>query len=84
MVPQCIRHLRTAMEPLEGNMANSPKFEDMYTRQERIATLAKQSQKRAFLSLNHYLDLHWLKTAFERTRKDGAVGIDGGAGSGHR
>jgi len=65
------------MEPLEGNMTNSPKFEIVYTRQERIATLAKQSQERAFLSLNHYLDYHWLKTAFDRTRKNGAVGVDG-------
>jgi retron-type reverse transcriptase len=65
------------MEPLEGNMTNSPKFEDVYTRQERIATLAKQSQERAFLSLNHYLDCHWLEIAYGRTRKDGAVGVDG-------
>jgi group II intron reverse transcriptase/maturase len=65
------------MEPLEGNMTNSLKFEPVCTRQERIATLAKQSQERAFLSLNHYLDFHWLETAYGRTRKDGAVGVDG-------
>jgi group II intron reverse transcriptase/maturase len=65
------------MEPLEGNMPNSPKSESVYTRQERIATLAKQSQERAFLSLNHYLDFRWLETAYGRTRKDGAVGVDG-------
>jgi len=65
------------MEPLEGNMADSPKFETVYTRQQRIAELAKQSRERAILSLNHYLDFHWLETAFGRTRKDGAVGVDG-------
>lgn len=58
-------------------MTDSPKFETVYTRRERIATLAKQSHERAFLSLNHYLDFHWLETAFGRTRKDGAVGVDG-------
>ena len=31
----------------------------------------------AFTSLNHYLDLEWLEYAFESTRKDGAVGVDG-------
>jgi RNA-directed DNA polymerase len=65
------------MEPLEGNMTDSPKSENVYTRQQRIATLAKQSRERAILSLNQYLDLHWLNTAFARTRKDGALGVDG-------
>jgi RNA-directed DNA polymerase len=31
----------------------------------------------AFTSLNHYLDAEWLEYAFECTRKDGAVGVDG-------
>jgi group II intron reverse transcriptase/maturase len=31
----------------------------------------------AFTSLNHYLDEDWLRYAYERTRKDGAVGVDG-------
>jgi len=47
------------------------------TRQQRIAMLAKQSPQMAFISLNHYLDLDWLREAFRRTRKDGAVGVDG-------
>lgn len=58
-------------------MADSSKFETVYTRQQRIAELAKQSRERAILSLNHHLDFHWLETAFGRTRKDGAVGVDG-------
>ncbi len=58
-------------------MTDSPKSETVYTRRERIAELAKQSHERAFLSLNHYLDFYWLETAFGRTRKDGAVGVDG-------
>lgn len=31
----------------------------------------------ALTSLNHYLDLEWLRYAYEQTRRDGAVGIDG-------
>ena len=28
-------------------------------------------------SLSHHMDLDWMKEAYRRTRKDGAVGIDG-------
>src|SRR4029453_8967420 len=31
----------------------------------------------AFTSLAYLLDLEWLKEAYQRTRKDGAVGVDG-------
>lgn len=31
----------------------------------------------AFTSLNHHLDVEWLRHAFDLTRKDGAVGVDG-------
>jgi len=31
----------------------------------------------AFTTLNHYLDLAWLREAFHRTRKEGAPGVDG-------
>jgi group II intron reverse transcriptase/maturase len=30
-----------------------------------------------FTSLNHWIDLPWLHEAYRRTRKDGAVGVDG-------
>jgi RNA-directed DNA polymerase len=51
--------------------------ESVSTRQQRIAALAKQSPQMAFTSLNHYLDLAWLREAFRCTRKDGAPGVDG-------
>ena len=47
------------------------------TKQERIAELARENPAMAFTSLNQYLDVEWLEYAFERTRKDGAVGVDG-------
>jgi group II intron reverse transcriptase/maturase len=47
------------------------------TKQERIAELAKQSPQMAFTSLAYLMDIEWLKEAYRRTRKDGAVGVDG-------
>src|SRR5918995_6770257 len=47
------------------------------TKQERIAAWAKQSPQRAFTSLAYLMDIDWLKEAYRRTRKDGAVGVDG-------
>lgn len=58
-------------------MPETPNSESVSTRQQRIAMLAKQSPQMAFTALNHYLDLDWLREAFHRTRKDGAVGVDG-------
>ena len=51
--------------------------ENVSTKQERIAALAKQSPEMAFTSLAYLMDIDWLKEAYRRTRKDGAVGEDG-------
>jgi hypothetical protein len=53
------------------------KPESVSTKQERIAKLARENAAMAFTSLNHYLDVEWMEYAFECTRKDGAVGVDG-------
>ena len=37
----------------------------------------------AFTSLNHYLDAEWMRYAYECTRKDGAVGVDGQTAEGY-
>jgi RNA-directed DNA polymerase len=55
----------------------APNSASVSTRQERIAKLAKQAPQMGFTSLNHYIDLAWLREAYRRTRKDGAVGVDG-------
>ena len=47
------------------------------TKQRRIAELAKHSPELAFTSLSHLMDLEWLLEAYRRTRKGGAVGVDG-------
>lgn len=49
----------------------------VFTKQQRIAELAKQSPAMAFTSLAYHMDLEWLREAYRRTRKDGAVGVDG-------
>ena len=51
--------------------------EDVLTKQRRIAYLARQSPEMAFTSLAYLMDIDWLKEAYRRTRKDGAVGVDG-------
>src|SRR4030042_373011 len=68
---------RQVTTPLEGNMPETPNSESVLTRQQRIAMLAKQSPQMAVTALNRYLELAWLREAFHRTRKDGAVGVDG-------
>jgi group II intron reverse transcriptase/maturase len=65
------------MEPLEGNMAGASEPDTVFTRQQRIAELAKRAPQMGFTSLNHHLDLQWLQEAYRRTRKDGAPGVDG-------
>ncbi len=49
----------------------------VFTKQQRIAKLARQMPGKAMTSLSHHMDLDWMIEAFRRTRKDGAVGIDG-------
>lgn len=46
------------------------------TRLQRIAELARQEQ-RALTTLAHHIDIEFLHEAHRRTRKDGAVGVDG-------
>jgi group II intron reverse transcriptase/maturase len=57
-------------------MTGIPSLEIISTRQQRIAMLARQAPSMAFTSLSHHIDIDWLKEAYRRTRKDGAVGVD--------
>jgi RNA-directed DNA polymerase len=56
------------------------KPESVSTKQERIAMLARSSPEMAFTSLNQYIDFEWVRYAYDCTRKDGAVGVDGQSG----
>ncbi len=61
-------------------MASAQKLVYVSTLQERVAKIAGQRPELAFTSLAHLIDDHWLDLAFHRTRKDGAVGVDGQTG----
>ena len=58
-------------------MAGTPSPKTVSTKLERIAELAKQMPGVALTSLSHHIDIDWLREAYRRTRKDGAVGVDG-------
>lgn len=45
------------------------------TKLDRIAELARRH--RTLTLLHHFIDVEWLREAHRRTRKDGAVGLDG-------
>jgi RNA-directed DNA polymerase len=47
------------------------------TKLERIAKLAREAPDMAFRNLAHHIDVDWLREAYQRTRKDGARGVDG-------
>lgn len=50
------------------------------TLQQRIAELAREKPETAFTSLAHLIDIFWVHEAYNRTRKDGAAGVDGQTG----
>ena len=58
-------------------MTKAQDFENVFTKRRRIALIAANNPQMAFTSLNHYLDLEWLRYAFYQTRKNGAPGVDG-------
>jgi group II intron reverse transcriptase/maturase len=51
--------------------------ESVSTKRRRIAELARRRRDGALTTLAHHIDLEWLREAHRRTRKDGAVGVDG-------
>ena len=59
-------------------MQNTQRFWDnMYTKQQRIAQAAEKHAGKSLTSVSHHIDAEWLYCAYELTRKDGAVGVDG-------
>ena len=65
------------MRPPRGNTTDAQESEDVSTKQRRIAAIARERPEMVFTSLAHLIDLDWLSEAYARTRKDGAVGVDG-------
>ena len=59
------------------SMAGASKFEHCVTETTTDSRLARQSPQRGVTSLAYHMDIEWLREAYRRTRKDGAVGVDG-------
>lgn len=58
-------------------MTGTLSSQDISTKLERIAKLARDKPGVSLLTLAHHIDVNWLREAFRRTRKDGARGVDG-------
>jgi RNA-directed DNA polymerase len=58
-------------------MPGTPRPDPVSTKRQRIAQLARDRPEMAFTTLAHHIDIEWLRTAYDLTRKDGAVGVDG-------
>jgi group II intron reverse transcriptase/maturase len=56
-------------------MTGTKGLEDISTKQQRIAELAKRFE--TLTTLAHHVDMEWMREAYRRTRKDGATGVDG-------
>jgi group II intron reverse transcriptase/maturase len=62
---------------MEGKMKETPSSENISTKLQRIAELARQRSGVALTTLAHHIDTEFLGEAYRRTRKDGAAGVDG-------
>jgi len=58
-------------------MPGTSRPDSVSTKQRRIAELARKGPDMAFTTLAHHIDIVWLRKAYDLTRKDGAVGVDG-------
>lgn len=58
-------------------MRETSSLQNISTKQLRIAELAERVRPGALTTLAHHLDQDWMREAQRRTRKDGAVGVDG-------
>jgi RNA-directed DNA polymerase len=59
-----------------GNTEDALESVSVYTKQQRIAQLGRLMPDAGFTSLAYHIDLDWMREAYSRTRKDGAVGVD--------
>jgi group II intron reverse transcriptase/maturase len=58
-------------------MKRTPSFENVSTKLQRIAELARTAPQLAIRTLAHHIDVEFLHVAYAQTRKDGAAGVDG-------
>lgn len=58
-------------------MNETASSENISTKLDRIAKMARENPGKVITTLGHHIDLEWLREAYRRTRKDGARGVDG-------
>jgi hypothetical protein len=58
-------------------MAETSSSEEVSTKLQQVAELAKKAPGMAFTTLAHHMDVGFLYEALLRTRADGATGVDG-------
>ena len=51
--------------------------EEVYTKQQRIAEIARNLPEASLTAVAHHIDVKWLWAAEKLVRKDGAPGVDG-------
>jgi len=66
-----------ATESLEGTMVETQSSKFISPGLQRIAERAREHPEWAFTNLAQVINLDLLKEAYQRTRKNGAVGVDG-------
>lgn len=64
-------------EPRGGKEAGQKSPSAFLTGLAWVAEQARRYPERAFTTLAHHVDMELLRQAYEQTRKDGAVGVDG-------
>lgn len=69
------RKCRT-MGPLKGKSPETSSSDSVYTKQQRIAELARRNPDMVLTTLAHHMDMNWFREAYRRTRKSGASGVD--------
>ena len=57
-------------------MQRTPNLENISTKLQRIAELARKAPTMAIRTLAHHIDVEFLHAAYRQTRKDGATGVD--------
>ena len=57
-------------------MKRTQTLDNVSTKLQRIAELARTAPQMPIRTLAHHIDVEFLRVAYDRTRKDGAVGVD--------
>jgi RNA-directed DNA polymerase len=64
-------------------MKRTQTLDNVSTKLQRIAELARKAPTMAIRTLAHHIDVEFLRVAYQQTRKDGAVGVDDQTAAGY-